>query len=403
MDSDKLVTKMISEPRSETQSHLLLLKQDDASTTALKTILETRYHLTFVANFDQILQLLAAGPVDLILADATLASMNDYAFIKSIRQHPDYAQLPVVLIYDSAASNDIAKGLQAGANDFITQPLDRTIIETRIDLLIQHKRLVDEHQQAVKELESVHAMRNRSLNIASHDLKNPINNIRMAQFLLHNMIKDDDTAHVLLNNIDIAVTTMEEIVSEFLDSAALQGQSPDFKFSGIDVEDVLWDVIMQYNFPARKKNISLRVREVDGKVRADFHRLLQILSNLVSNAIKYSPLNKTVWLSSTIQENYVRISVTDHGPGIPAEERSQLFSEFGKLSTRPTGGENSTGLGLWIVKQLVTLQDGRVGVEFPPEGGSCFWIELPLWKSDSSATDEEIKTSPKFAKMVSTA
>ena len=74
----------------------------------------------------------------------------------------------------------------------------------------------------------------------------------------------------------------------------------------------------------------------------------------------------------------VRICVADGGPGIPPEERRKLFKMFSKLSTRPTGGETSTGLGLWIVKELTQLQGGRVGVDQRGGGGSLFWVELPL-------------------------
>ncbi|NJL57929.1 ATP-binding protein, partial [bacterium] len=74
----------------------------------------------------------------------------------------------------------------------------------------------------------------------------------------------------------------------------------------------------------------------------------------------------------------LRINVADQGPGIPPKERHLLFTEFGKLTPRPTGQESSTGLGLWIVKSLVELMNGSVGVECPPDGGSIFWVELPM-------------------------
>lgn len=73
----------------------------------------------------------------------------------------------------------------------------------------------------------------------------------------------------------------------------------------------------------------------------------------------------------------MRVSVADQGPGIPEDERSQLFEAFSKLSTRPTGGESRTGLGLWITKQLVVIHRGAIGADFPDSGGSIFWVELP--------------------------
>jgi signal transduction histidine kinase len=87
-----------------------------------------------------------------------------------------------------------------------------------------------------------------------------------------------------------------------------------------------------------------------------------------------------MWTES--YEDRMRIFVGDQGPGIPADERENLFTQFGKLSTRPTGGESSTGLGLWIAKHLTTLQGGEVGVDTPETGGSVFWIEMTAVRTE---------------------
>src|SRR5690606_35087449 len=137
-------------------------------------------------------------------------------------------------------------------------------------------------------------------------------------------------------------------------------------------------VVAIYTIPAQKKDIRFDAADLPGMVLADRARFNQVLNNLVSNAIKYSPPHSTVTLWSEIHSGIVRTHVADQGEGIPADERQKLFTEFGKLSTRPTAGESSTGLGLWIVKHLVSLQDGAVGVDCPPEGGSIFWVDLPM-------------------------
>ena len=170
---------------------------------------------------------------------------------------------------------------------------------------------------------------------------------------------------------------MQEIVRDYLDTAALQSSAIDLSVAPVEVNQVLWDVAMQHTVAAQKKGILLTVCDSSGTVIADARRLAQALGNLVSNAIKYSPAGSEVLISSDQSEHGVRIAVRDYGPGIPAAERDLLFREFSKTSSRPTAGETSTGLGLWIVKQLIGLQGGVVGADFPDEGGSNFWIELP--------------------------
>src|SRR5262249_400306 len=146
----------------------------------------------------------------------------------------------------------------------------------------------------------------------------------------------------------------------------------------IPLNNLLSDLLTEHSLNARRKNICLEVESWDGTVWADPSRFHQVLGNLVSNAVKYSPPNTTVSVRTEQRDDSVVIYVADQGPGIPADEQNKLFTQFGKLSPRPTGGESSTGLGLWIVKHLVTIQNGEVGVISPPEGGSTFWVRMPV-------------------------
>jgi signal transduction histidine kinase len=156
----------------------------------------------------------------------------------------------------------------------------------------------------------------------------------------------------------------------------------DLRLEHFAVDKLINDISQQYRFVAEKKEIELQISAAAGSIWADRQRTTQVLNNLISNAIKYSPRGSTVTIWAEEHEQSVHILVADQGPGIPAEERIRLFTQFGKLTTRPTEGENSTGLGLWIVKHLVTLQNGKVGFECPPGGGSIFWIELPAAPSN---------------------
>ena len=102
----------------------------------------------------------------------------------------------------------------------------------------------------------------------------------------------------------------------------------------------------------------------------------------MSNAIKYSPKDSTVYLYAQIDEDAQlwRLFIEDSGDGIPEDEQQYLFKPFSKehISTEPTAGETSTGLGLWIVSEMTAIQGGRVGMHNTDNYGACFWIELPL-------------------------
>jgi len=303
--------------------------------------------------------------------------------LAGIRGNSEISGLPVILISGLANNDIMVKGLQGGANDYITKPFDADIIKARIKNQVEMKRLLDEREQTIAYLKSTHEIKDRFLRIATHDLKGPLNSIYLAQYYLRNGVGNDSSAIDALDVIEDTVNTMNELIEDFLDSSALETGKPELRVEPVEVESALWDIIARYSATANRKNITLLMGKSQGYVLADSARLAQIISNLVSNAIKYSPPDHIVTVSSSVAPETVRISVADEGAGVLPEERPRLFQAFSKLSNRPTNGESSTGLGLWIVKELAQMHNGTVGADFPAEGGSVFWVELPRCEAAS--------------------
>ena len=110
----------------------------------------------------------------------------------------------------------------------------------------------------------------------------------------------------------------------------------------------------------------------------DANRMGQVIDNLLGNAIKFSPPEKDIHVRLAAKGEMARFSVTDEGPGISREERGRLFEHFQKLSPRPTGGENSSGLGLAIARRIVEEHHGNIEVESEPGSGSTFIVEIPM-------------------------
>lgn len=110
----------------------------------------------------------------------------------------------------------------------------------------------------------------------------------------------------------------------------------------------------------------------------DLNRILQIFDNLMSNAIKFSPRDSVIYVILSQENNMVRVSIRDEGPGISKDEQSKLFGEFQRLSPRPTNGEPSTGLGLAIVKKIIDAHKGILDVDSQPGSGSTFSFRIPI-------------------------
>ena len=129
---------------------------------------------------------------------------------------------------------------------------------------------------------------------------------------------------------------------------------------------------------ADKKDISIHAEFEDvAEFLFDANRMGQVVDNLLSNAVKYSPLGKNIYVKLSCENDKVKLSVRDEGPGISHEERGKLFQHFQKLSARPTGGESSSGLGLAIAQRIVEEHGGSIGVESEPGQGANFHFELP--------------------------
>jgi len=130
---------------------------------------------------------------------------------------------------------------------------------------------------------------------------------------------------------------------------------------------------------ATRKSIAIRLGASEGLwAKADPAATLQILDNLISNALKYSPPNTTVHLHTLPEKDHVLVSVRDEGPGISEADQKKLFQKFTRLSARPTGGESSTGLGLAIVKRLAEAMSGSIQCYSTPGTGSNFTLRLPV-------------------------
>ncbi len=136
---------------------------------------------------------------------------------------------------------------------------------------------------------------------------------------------------------------------------------------------------MQNRTGAEKKSIDLRATLDPSlpETQGDPDRLMQVINNLISNAIKFSPNGATVAVRTRVQNGGLMFEVADTGPGIPAAEIPLLFEEFARLSNQPTGGEKSSGVGLSIAKQLVELHGGQIGAKSEVGKGSLFWFSLP--------------------------
>ncbi len=240
-------------------------------------------------------------------------------------------------------------------------------------------------QDSNQQLQELNAEKNEFLSIAAHDLRNPLAGIQMNVGLLkkHSQTMLPEEIFSYYENISVRSQYMTAILNNLLGINVIEAGQMALKLENINVATIVQQVVRDYKERAEKKNIVMYIAPFEEffTAFADADITQEVVDNLISNAIKYSPHGKNVVVELVRYEQYARIAIRDEGPGLSEADKKQLFAKFARLSAKPTGGENSTGLGLAIVKKLVEAMNGRVWCESEiSEGlpsGATFVVELP--------------------------
>jgi signal transduction histidine kinase len=171
---------------------------------------------------------------------------------------------------------------------------------------------------------------------------------------------------------------MNDMIRKILDIKAAESQNVLLEFGQINVNEILDPLENAFSAEAGQKRIKLHFLSESDElyIQADRNYFNQVIENLVSNAIKFSSSDSNIYIVLSDNDEHVRVTVQDEGPGIPTEELPKLFRKYQKLSTRPTAGEQSIGLGLSIVKKYVEVMKGRVWCESQVGVGSKFIVEF---------------------------
>jgi signal transduction histidine kinase/tetratricopeptide (TPR) repeat protein len=242
-----------------------------------------------------------------------------------------------------------------------------------------------ELQERNAQLQDLNREKNDLMGIVAHDLKNPLSTITFAASMLERYRERMSPQEMteFLRRILHTAQYMNDMITHLLESAALEAGALNVRSEEVDCQKLMRDVVEEYRPKAAQKNIALQWNTCDNHAVAPFIALAdarivkEVLDNLVSNAVKYSPHGKNVFVRVQSRENAVRMEVEDEGPGLSEEDKKKLFGKFARLSAQPTGGEGSTGLGLSIVKKMVEAMNGRVWCESELGKGATFIVELP--------------------------
>ncbi len=225
------------------------------------------------------------------------------------------------------------------------------------------------------------ALKTRLLGIASHDLRNPLGNILLLAEELQRKSGDSGAIDDYPELIGAEAERLLKLVQDLIDTAALEVGRLELHRQRVNFAHTLTSVIAEFTRVAADKQQRLQLdvpADDSAELLADEPRLRQVAANLISNALKFSPPERTIQVTLARRADILELRVSDEGPGLTPADRERLFQPFARLSALPTAHESSHGLGLSIVHELARLHGGRIRVDSTPGQGSTFIVELPV-------------------------
>jgi signal transduction histidine kinase len=258
------------------------------------------------------------------------------------------------------------------------------ILNQKSKIYEQAKSIAEKNETLLEKnskLEDINEEKNYIMNVVAHDLKSPLNQIQgLAEVIRLEQGNLSVTQLECLSNISVASDRLSNMINRVLNTRAIDSESSNYTAQEVDLSPLLDETISNFQPLADRKNIKFLTEKPfeSAKVKGDTHFIRQVLENIISNSIKFSPIDKSVEIALDINDNKSVISFKDHGPGLTEEDHKILFVEYANLSAKPTGNESSTGLGLSIVKKYVDLMEGDIWCESTYGQGATFFLAFNL-------------------------
>ncbi len=348
-------------------SCILCVDDVEANLELLESILVPRgYDVVAAASGKDALLKIRSQTIDLVLLDVMMPEMDGFEVCRQIKEDQTHRNIPIIMITALTAKEDRIRGIEAGAEEFLSKPFDQAEVLARIKMLLK-----------VRGLE---ALRESLIDMIVHDLRNPLAAIASFASLLESADREhlSEKGRGYVGYIIKSTDVLTEMCSSMLDVSKMESGEMQLQLTTCDLGAIAGEVVSRLDALRGERQIALAVPEAPVHVRGDAQLLSRLLQNLVGNALKFVPVaTGRVDIALESGDGTVRCTVRDNGHGIPPEHRERVFDKFWQGAARQQGLVYSSGLGLTFCKMVVEAHGGRIGVESVVGAGSTFWFELP--------------------------
>jgi two-component system sensor histidine kinase/response regulator len=372
----------------DSRSTLLIVDDQEENLRIVGTVLTALgYDIVAANSASQAFKRLASKTPDLVLLDMIMPDVDGLEMCRRLKEEPRWKDIPVIFLSAADDKNLVVQALEAGGVDYVTKPFNKAELVSRVRTQLSLKEARDQLRALAEDKDEI-------LGILAHDLKNHLAGINLSAELLLNGLKDLPPQYGnLVRNIANSSNHVASFISGFLANQA--AERSEVALQPINLVEVADAMASSHLLAADIKQIQIITELPENAlyVNADPEGLRQVLDNLVSNAIKFTPSNGRVVIRvDETPTGLAQCIVSDSGPGFTEGDREKMFRRYGRLSARPTAGEPTTGLGLSIVKRLVEAMHGRIDLadeenSLTPDtdlGGATFVVSLLMCPKDDA-------------------
>ncbi len=323
---------------------------------------------------------------DLIVCDITMPRLDGYGVLLELRANALTMDTPFIFLTARASHGDMRRGMDLGADDYITKPFSRlellqaiqTRLEKKVALEAQSQLEVEQWKQALEQEREQRQFKARLVAMFSHDFRNPLAAIMSSISLVRDYgdRMDVDRRRHHLDRAEASVRQLLQMLDDMLILSQMEAGKLNCQPQPLDVDEYLKEIVGEFQIIHSETHRVIYESQCDGHSRIDARLLRQIASNLLSNAIKYSPPGSDVQVSVNCRDGWLTLNISDQGIGIPEADQKNLFTAFQRASN--VGDIAGTGLGLMIVKQAADLHGGSVKLESQLDVGTAITVKIPI-------------------------
>lgn len=369
------------------KSDILIVDDTPANLTLLSEILrESGYKVRAVPNGKLALSASKSIPPDLILLDITMPKMNGYEVCTKLKADKILKDIPILFISALSETSDKIKAFKNGGVDYITKPFQREEVLARVEthlkitsLLKLQKKHLTQIQSDYQKLKDLEDFRDGLIHMIIHDMRTPLFGISANIELFKKKVQNKLSSNYLefIDSSYRATQILTGMINDLLDINKFENENIQLNKEKCKIIELVNEAVDPLKPLIKKSDLNLIINSSNISVNCDKPLLIRVISNLISNAIKYTPQGKKVEIVAKNKKEYLEVQVIDKGSGIPEEFKDIIFNKFSRLNNEQQLKIPSTGLGLTFCKIVIESHGGSIGVKPSSTKGSCFWFTIP--------------------------